>query len=361
MYLHPSTASIISIEGPMLDGSFSVLTIVTALATIVVCFDGSLKNPSDPGFAVVDRRMAACAACIFVVEEERDPDSQQQQQQATLMGGKLLRNASSSALVATSGAVEYEGLILGLEGLRTFLMMLEEHSSSMTIDTVIIQGDCKTVLEQMAGTARPRKLQDYHQRATQMISSSLASSLDHVPITIEYQFIPRSQNVVCDRMCARMLLDQQQEAHRLAVRQLRDMLQTMMLSQSSSSRSSHEHAIPEFLSVHLSPEQSLIPYSKRPDLYRHLVQLAAASNDWVSLLFIGKQMQFEVETVWTRADVNAVEKGVSLPVEGSAKKEDSDRQWRCYWSKRSCIRSLLSKDKTNRKKSASWRERNAFF
>jgi len=287
---------------------------------LLLQFDGSLKRPSDPGFSTASLgRMAACAASLTVVTTDDDDDDaakDQEKSRLVLLGGKSLGAAST---MMTSGAVEYEGLLIGLEGLQTYIQDImdenEGHAAEIMNKTIhiTVQGDCKTVIEQMSGVARPRKLQDHFNRATAMVFSLLQHEGRRLgpPCGFQFQHIPRAQNVLCDRIAARILLDQQQAAHRQVQEQLRRMLLSVTshlqqrndncCSQDDELRSSI--GISGFLLEHFSSGTSLILYSKRPSIYHRLADMAAALNDWTSLLSIGAQLQSEVETVWTQCAI----------------------------------------------------------
>lgn len=303
-------------------GLFGALAVGKMLAappacTVLLQFDGSRKRPTDPGFSTASlARIAACAASLTVVATtDGDNSTKEEVLSVRLLGGKSL-NASS--IMMASGTVEYEGLLLGLEGLQTYLKDMDEADDRAPklchkIIDVIVQGDCKTVIEQMSGVARPRKLQDQYNRASEIVLS-LSQGRRPPFCRFQFQHIPRAENVLCDRMAAQILLDQQETAQRRVQEHLRDMTKSLLLSNHQQIRNGilcrtrddelrSNIDISGFLLKNLGSGTSLIPYSKRPAIYQHLADMAAASNDWTSLLSIGAQLQSEVETVWTRCAI----------------------------------------------------------
>lgn len=285
------------------------------ITSVLLQFDGSWRPVTDPGLLPTAHRLAACAACITVIPNRdygsvRDAKQTRKEPIAAaaaefrsmrLIGGKIL---SSLQLTASSAAVEYEGLLLALEGLEQVLRDLQEvkpcfldNDDIPEIIDIRIQGDCKTVVEQMSQAARPRKLQDYHRRAV--------AKLDELPSAsscrIVFEHIPRTQNVLCDRISALLLWDQQQAALDRAVRDLQNMMTKTRITISGDNnvdQSMSQSIIANFVAEHLSLD-SLIPHSKRPWIYQCLGDIAAASHDWTSVLSVGEQLQREVEMIWS--------------------------------------------------------------
>ena len=293
----------------------------TTAVSILLQFDGSWKPLTDPGMLPTANRLAACAACITVqvsmeIKDDKIRNAKQTPEEQIaaaapeadvrtmmmmrLTGGKIL----SSPPTSRSAAVEYEGLLLGLEGLERYLRELHEgkpgcdNNGIPNILDIRIQGDCKTVVEQMSQTARPRKLQDYHRRAVAKLDE-LQSSLS---CRIVFEHIPRAHNVFCDRISALLLWDQQQAGLNRAVQDLQTITTTAAMMRISGDNKSDpsisQSIVTNFVAEHLSLD-SLIPYSKRPWMYQCLAGMAAASQDWTSVLSMGEQLQSEVELIWT--------------------------------------------------------------
>ena len=85
------------------------------LASLILRFDGSWKHPKDPEFPTSSLgRMAACAACIIIPKEQPGGVHNIVGDTAVaLVGGRRL----DVGLVRGSAEAEYEGVILGLDGL----------------------------------------------------------------------------------------------------------------------------------------------------------------------------------------------------------------------------------------------------
>lgn len=262
------------------------LLLASTHPSITLRFDGSLRHPSDPGLPTSSLgRMAACGATIAV------PGGP-----VVRLGGKSFNGPVSS--IMTSGEVEYEGLLFALAGLRAYLGDDDDAAGISRSPTVVnellhisVQGDCKNVIEQMSGMARPRKLEDYHLRAVALIRDTL-------PRHCRFQFhhIPRAENALCDRISACILLEQQEAALREACTEI----ESLSLQVHASSHEGHQYKYPSvqnLLERFFSPETSLVPLSRRPEVYRCLSEIAASSNDFTALHAIGKRFEDELESV----------------------------------------------------------------
>jgi ribonuclease HI len=251
-----------------------VVVILLANPSIILQFDGSLRYPRDPGVSTSDLgRMAACAACIRVENGA-----------VVKLGGKCLKGTVSSTM--TSGEVEYEGLLFGLEGLQAYL----EDASTAPLD-VTIQGDCKNVMEQMSGMARPRKLEEYHQRATHLIRFTLPPQC-----RLEFQHIPRADNLLCDRISGRILLEWEETAYRIVLQELEAMGKHTRIKQGEYPINNHT-SLRSLLGRSFGPGTSLIPFSRRPELYRYMAEIAVSTGDLTSLLTIGERLQEELDSI----------------------------------------------------------------
>lgn len=258
------------------------LMVTTGHRTIVLNFDGSLRHPFDPGLPTSTLgRMAACATCLTVNDE------------VVLLGGRILPATSLS----TSGEVEYEGLLLGLTGLRSFLDTSNQLNQSVDCSEVrvTIKGDCKTVVEQMKATAKPRKLEDYHRKAVAFIRDELPPFC-----RISFLHVNRQENWICDSLSACMLSELQNGSFQNSVRELANLL-TMIDSQHETGQVAEEPRTSTITSSMLDRlfgvGLSLIPLSKRPQLYRCMAHISFAENDFVTLLAIGKNLQLDVESI----------------------------------------------------------------
>lgn len=270
------------------------------LSTLLILrFDGSWKHPRDGDFPTSSLgRMAAGAACILVphpaatttttTTATTEHSTCDGSDRIVLVGGKLL----DSAVVRGSAESEYEALLLGLEGLLQVYRNETDsklHSFVSSVGTVTIEGDCKTVIKQLQGMSRPRKLESYYKRATELIG--------RLPCTIQYRHIPREQNVLCDRVSARILKQQQEEAWHLAIREVSAITSDMELSDAGNP--SESSPLRSFLRRHLCDGRSYIPLSRRPALYRYVALIACRIRDYQTLLDIGTSLEEEVKAAWS--------------------------------------------------------------
>jgi hypothetical protein len=264
------------------------------LASLILRFDGSWKHPRDPEFPTSTLgRMAACAACIIIPKEQPDGVRSIDDTTVALVGGRRL----DAGMVRGSAEAEYEGVILGLDGL---LQLYRDHSdvngvfrsssaSSSTPVVITIEGDCKTVIDQLQGNAHPRKLEQYYNRAIGLIQQ--------LPFDFRYQHIPRAENVLCDRICARILEEQQFEA-------LESAYQELAFIRTNATRvgeeRSSEDSLASFLHRHFgSAGNNFIPLSQRPTLYRSIASTASRIRDFATMVAVGNILETEVKSVWS--------------------------------------------------------------
>lgn len=263
---------------------------LASLVALVLYFDGSLRYPNDPGLPS-ERQCprAACAACIV------DDLSSANTTKVLLLGGRLLQ----CSFQRTSGEVEYQGLLLGLEGLLTYFSDIMTSAyyptppvphlpSRATKQLVRVRGDCKTVLQQMEGLAHPRKLEAFYKRAQDMIDKLTSK------YRIEFQFehIQRNKNQLCDRLAAQIIQKQEWQDYQSAVRQLQQL---------GPRRSESSTTLAMFMEDHLTIQSNAIPYSKRPPFYQFLAKECFQKGDYPLLVRIGEQFEKEVKQVWPRS------------------------------------------------------------
>lgn len=246
---------------------FEIVT--NAIATVY--FDGSLCHPVDPTFPTFkQKRRASCAAYIRFGDDSQE-----------ILGGRILSGCSSST---TSAEVEYEALILGLEGLKQHWL---KDTLPVTTETafypVVVLGDCKTVIQQMNGGSRPRKMEPLYRRASQAAEDIQTL---HPHVQISFQHISRTQNIMSDRLCSTILAEKQYRDDQAAI---------LALSSLSSNA-----AYLEFLNSYLDKESNALKYSRRPAVYRYLSKLASRSKEWNTLIEIGERWSREIQDVWPR-------------------------------------------------------------
>mmetsp|Transcript_12644 Transcript_12644/g.18997 ORF Transcript_12644/g.18997 Transcript_12644/m.18997 type:complete len:417 (+) Transcript_12644:55-1305(+) len=176
------------------------LILVSSLlsTTTILNFDGSWqpstistnKQPSASCAAVISRRRGDVEGSVV-----NDNDG-------LALGAKVLHNCPSSA------HSEYEGLILGLKYLvnedhqhpatnEHIASSLQQQNSN---DTLIVRGDCKTVVTQLTGAAIPRILMDQYNEANALLEI-LCGRFG----CIRYELVDRSENRLSDALAREVL------------------------------------------------------------------------------------------------------------------------------------------------------------
>jgi hypothetical protein len=279
---------------------FSFTSLIVHTATTIQ-FDGAYRFPSDPGVSTsLLCPLAACAACIIVQDATThnntsdDNHPEESRKKRIKIGGKRIPHSVD----LTSGIVEYEGLLLGLEGLS------DEDCSIMAgaSVSVTVQGDCKTVLQQMSSCARPRKLSYYHERSKQILQDKLPDC------PIQFEHIPRIQNWLCDHVSAIIIEAQQQSNIHETVHEFECLVDCILQTKQNvddADMNVWDSLVEPFLIRNFGPEKSHIPYSKRPQFYRPLAKIAFSIQDYNVLLHIGEWFQREVKTVYPGSSVKA--------------------------------------------------------
>jgi ribonuclease HI len=236
LLLLPGAASFrLAVVVVMLVGS-----VTAAAAVIVLQFDGSLRrschsNSGRGGGSENNAWISTCAASISVDGRLHGLGGRRLLTTTTLpIQGK---SSSAAGSRCSSIVAEYEGLLYGLEQLAKFLhdqhddddddnnnnnnhkrIFSNNRNSTMVI---LVQGDCKTVVEQMQGRARPRIMERDHQRATAIIDHDIApfvrrkqpqqqqqsttnntntNNTNTNSNVVLFQHIPRAQNTLADEL-----------------------------------------------------------------------------------------------------------------------------------------------------------------
>jgi len=116
--------------------------------SLVLQFDGSFRPPKDFGFPTDSmRKLPSCSSAILADGDE----------QVLALGGKLIPFMPGM----TSADAEYDGLLVGLEWLgKQEDDWWTKHASSKTLT---IRGDNKAIIDQLSGSALPRKLLSKHE------------------------------------------------------------------------------------------------------------------------------------------------------------------------------------------------------
>lgn len=291
-----------------------------ASLVFVLRFDGSYRANRDETC-----RAAACAASLKVMSPKTGTIGVQGDNDAcwthrsgishdttVCVGGRLLDPRS----IESSGQAEYEGIILGLEMLHQCMdeLLLVPPPPSMDDDTVRIvsssretvpweiriEGDCKTVIRQLEGRARPRKLQASYDRARKLLDgirrqfipttirenfqSHASTSTEGVP-SVSFQHIPRHQNVLCDAVAgAIMEWEERCDAH-AAVKGLDEIANLCADTEVSVSDEAERRIFPHAKHFCLS---------QRLALYRALADLSETHGDFRSLHMLGQRLEEEL-------------------------------------------------------------------
>eukprot|EP00536_Pseudo-nitzschia_multiseries_P003432 jgi/Psemu1/252650/estExt_Genewise1Plus.C_530041 len=253
-------------------------------------FDGCLRPPRDPGFPTISHRMAVCAACVGLVHENNNNSS------SSSSNNTPDRNDSDEIILTplavgavalpvttemTSQHAEYEGLLLGLEWLVEYFSRPDpnEHWLAPRQQRVLIsiEGDCKTVMDQLSGKSIPRKLESLYDR-TQTLLHRLTSNNSEL-VEIECYHIPRSQNPISDALCNNLMTIVAAKSWRHVIHQVHTA--TGDAPPSTGSR---------FLSRILEESIPKTKHSLRPPLYELVAALAVENEDYPLLVSIGERL-----------------------------------------------------------------------
>ena len=189
---------------------------------ILLQFDGSLRPPRDYNkFCLLDdsQKLASCSATISLQQHSGVVGGERM----IAIGGKFIQNEP----FITSADTEYEGLILGLDWLVDELSsestdMLNEgcrlgDGEHLSADTLIIRGDCKSVIDQINSRSIPRKMQTKYNLAMDKIDSikqlyaeryyhrtmheNLGTTNHNDMLSVHLEHVQREYNTFCDAIC----------------------------------------------------------------------------------------------------------------------------------------------------------------
>jgi hypothetical protein len=283
--------------------------------TLTVQFDGSLRYPSDFGHPTSSlARIAACAACLLLDTTNSDgsnPTTFDRSRVVVQLGGKLFPSVSSTT---SSGEVEYEAFLFALQGLLSYLRELSVNEEAVDENRghlqIVVQGDCKTVLDQMNGISHPRKLVDYHRRA-QVLLECVQDALPATGIAtavsndgrILFQHVPRGENMLCDRLSACIVWDHQEMVYQRLCRDVeglsnppvRDHATGTAIKSTVILMTSETSSLVGILQKYFAPGTSVVALSRRPRLYRVMARLAVQAADFATLLQIAAMYQDDVQ------------------------------------------------------------------
>ena len=256
--------------------------VVTSLQ-IIVQFDGSLRPPSDFGFPTSTLgKMAACACTISTVTAHSDTTC------LLRIGGKGL----DATTTTTSGEVEYEGLIFALKSLRKYLEETNYNAAEKSNLSVTVSGDCKTVIDQISKKSNARKLERFYLRALEEVN---ALSNQRSPIRkLQFRHTPRSNNVICDMLSASIILHDQKKVFGAVCSEL-------LMAEDPSCISMD---LTDTLNKWFQHQESLVPLTRRPPLYRFMAEIEIKKKNYLGLLEIGNRYEADVRTLesnWLKA------------------------------------------------------------
>jgi ribonuclease HI len=260
---------------------------------LVLRFDGSLHRPVD-GTA----RMATAACALF-----RSHTSGNLLSPILLVGGtyvpSIVSNSNSHGSVThptTSAEAEFSGLLLGLEGLlqhREALLAEAALLASTDHPVILIQGDCKTVIQQMQGRARARKLDEWCDRANRLVDLLSQES----PWKLQFEHIPRTENALCDGLCRQLVAMKRNSNMQSVCRALASMLENPTAAAATSG--SLTALLGELLaSRYLSNGKTNLSVPVRLDLYSNILAPLALRLDAYELLYdVGHRTQHLAATM----------------------------------------------------------------
>jgi ribonuclease HI len=268
--------------------------ILSCTLVVVFQFDGSLRPPRDPGFPTIPSRMGTCASCIST---NSNPQTKEAGTVPLAVGGRFL----PIPVDMTSAHAEYEGLLLGLEWLCEQLpshRLVEPKRSATESSVLLIQGDCKTVIDQLSGKSLSRKLQGLYQQAKDLLDPLEEEFFDR----IEFEHIPRSENSVCDNVCANLITAVASSEWKSCWNELETLLNVahpsaakqLVVLESSGTKTKRKQnkkntPLSDILTRYLGPNtRSRIKYSIRPALYNKFASIAKEIGDFETLIQVGE-------------------------------------------------------------------------
>lgn len=252
---------------------------------ILVRFDGSLKPPKSDGTA----RITFAAATI---------SSSTRNQDILYIGASRL----DATEYTTSGEAEFAGLILGLEGILEYQDSLSAYIECG--DTIQVEGDCKTVIQQMQGRSLSRKLGPLCQVAK--------AKLSQIPWKVQFAFVPRVDNFFCDRICYGLMVSR----HQYVVQEFCD--HVLEILGNDNEQSSKHDAFEKLLADYFINGKTTLSGFGRLQVYSILTKAALLDEYFELVCDIGQRMQQLADTMlsafsekkWNRTEL------VRLKVEG---------------------------------------------
>ncbi len=257
-----------------------------------VGFDGCFRPPRDPGFPTIPHRKAVCAACISMVHENDTGNS-------TLLPLSVGARIVPVMMDTTSQHAEYEGLLMGLEWLVDFFSCQKNEKLGQTERCVLtIEGDCKTVIDQLTGKSNPRKLEELHGRAQDLMNELKAVH----PLQAEIRHIPRDENSISDGLCNNLMSILDSKTWIESIEELEQVANGDEDSLSSQ----------ESLATIFETAAKTTKFSLRPYLYDVVANLAMETKNHELLVNIGERMVEEEKSLAGKNNKsNALEKSAT--------------------------------------------------
>ncbi len=277
-------------------------------------FDGCFRPPKDPGFPTISQRMAVCACCIGRVlpNQTQSEPSQNDDNEMRIVPLAVGAREIAVSIETTSQHAEYEGLLMGLEWLVEFIAsqrrkqladdssdgtehskMVAESSPKQPTENIVltIEGDCKTVIDQLNGTSNPRKLEALHRRAEAFLDELRTMSLDidskaYLSFRAGFHHIPRSQNSVSDSLCNNWMSILGAKSWLDSIRELERFQNHVLQPEAVSSLDPS----PLMLSETFDRIIQSTKFSLRLPLYELVANLALQTENYELLIHIGEQM-----------------------------------------------------------------------
>lgn len=227
---------------------------------LILQFDGSLRAPRDGGFPTQKLgRLASCSAIVLSDDRRR----------ILAIGGQMFPLQAGM----TSADAEFEGLLLGLEFLCDTRHPYNSNDS-ITSPPLLVEGDCKAVVDIMNSNALGRKVASKYETAMRYIA-------ELNPDDIRFQHIQRDLNHHCDYIC--------QEVIQIAVDQ--------NLKELNASLESRTITVTDALQQYFD-DRSIIPFSDRLSVYNILWNHAKQSGDGAGLHQLGKLIERDAK-LWS--------------------------------------------------------------
>jgi len=221
----------------------------------------------------------------------------------------------------TSQHAEYEGLLMGLEWLIEFLSCQDGNQEILFGEDLCnedgrdgdefalrkpdqkgralltIEGDCKTVIDQLMGKSIPRKLESLHQRAERLLNKLGSMHLNNADSGVEsnandqfqtkFRHIPRSQNPISDSLCNNLMKIISAKSWIGSIHQLEEAANQIMDTRPSSSQVPAS-SLP--LSKVYETAIGTTRFSLRPPLYEMVANLAGKTENYKLLVNIGERI-----------------------------------------------------------------------